>query len=317
MLKEKRKKFFVTNIVIASIFLLIGGGFFFFNLTNTSPAKLEKEGAVFKGEKTKNDPTEVLVDVYWITPEPVADIDNKTQLWVAQYDKGFFALQASPDDKDIARLIKKGKSLADKPEKLVGKYFDAHYSSNKTIKDYANFMQGLLKDLKADEELTRNFSYYSYVSLSEYKSGQLTTTIAAGVFSLLAAFFVFNAFYTQKKSNKAYEELYQNYPELNGSLEQLAHVASYQDPQLKIYIYKNHLMVDYSSFLILDLREVKQLYHHLLRVRGSRNSSLIARLKNGKTKNLPFKNIGKATDEQVNEVFNYLYQHFPDIYLGV
>ena len=91
---------------------------------------------------------------------------------------------------------------------------------------------------------------------------------------------------------------------------------------LKIAVYKDHLIAYYRGFKAIDLKQVVHLYHHILTmhrgfVASNRNSTLVAVRNNQKKYQMPIKNIGKTTDTKLQSTFDYLYNHFPHIRLGV
>ena len=321
MIKEKRNKGFVANLVLGIIFLLIAVGYMIFNYYSTDIKRLESNNAVYNGQSTvAENGSNLVIDIYGIYDEPIADIDgHNTVLWLVTFRDGYAALEAKENDKTIAQLIKKGDSLADNPESLTVTYYNANYNNQEQIENYS---ASLAEIIDSSSEIGQYFVYGNYVSLSHLQNDRRSSYIVGIIFCGLAAFFIVAAFFTKKRVNQAYDELYQEYPELNGSFDSLVSEAAFHDEKLKIIIYKHHLISDYRGLSVMNLNEIVQLYHYILTVRRSliavsRQSSLIGLKNNDKKKySVPIKNIGKKTDDQLQDTFEYLSQHFPHIQLG-
>ena len=321
MLKEKRNKGFVANLVVAAIVLTCSIAFFVYHqsLSSSKPADFP----AFNSEATQPKNGLVSIDVYGISKRPIAKVDNKTEIWLVAYQKGYVGLQANKNDKTIKKLQNKAEQLKNKPEKLVVKFYNVRTgSTKKTIKNYSGYMRNFFLRYP---KFSRYFSFNTYLSLSGAKSDNLFTLLMGIVCLGIALFFLGNAFFVRKKINQAYDDFYQEYPELQGNVEHLLSEAQFHDAELQIVIYKNHLITYYKGFAITDLRQTVQLYHHILKTYSgffvtNRQSTLIAiHMQDGKQKKqrLAFKNTGKHTDEQLQSTFAYINDHFPTIILGV
>ncbi|MEX2783605.1 hypothetical protein AB3331_00245 [Streptococcus sp. H49] len=325
MIKEKRNKGFVANLVIGIIFLLIAVAYLVFTYYNTDISRIKSNNILYNGQATAaENGSNLVIDIYGIDYEPIADIDgHNTVLWLVAFRDGYVALEAKEDDKAIAQLIKKGDSLADNPEQLAVTYYNANYSSKEQIQNYSASLKGIMEEIAGPtSDLSQNFIYDNYVSLSHLQNDRQTSYIVGAIFGGLGLFFIVTAFFTKRRVNRAYDELYQQYPELNGNIASLAAESSFHDDSLQIVIYKHHLISYYQGLSLMNLDEIVQLYHHILTVRRSfiavsRRSTLIGLKDNDKKQyRVPIKNIGKKTDDQLQATFNYLHEHFPHIQLG-
>lgn len=71
----------------------------------------------------------------------------------------------------------------------------------------------------------------------------------------------------------------------------------------------------------MDLNDIQQLYHYVIRIKRTfitigRNSILIGITENKKQKSISIKNIGKTLNSELQPMFEYITQHFPEIKLG-
>ena len=71
-----------------------------------------------------------------------------------------------------------------------------------------------------------------------------------GIFTAVTSFIL------RKRSIAYYNELYQTYPELQGNLVGIADQVDYYDQDLKIILYKNHLITYFKGTQTVDLREL-------------------------------------------------------------
>ncbi|WP_019322823.1 hypothetical protein [Streptococcus mutans] len=316
MLKENRNKGFVLYLVFG-IFFIIGavGIFLAVSYKNNSQA------VSYNGESTKaSSGDKVTLEIRDIYSKPIADIDgHKTVIWLVKYkDNGYVGLESKEEDKDIARLLKAGSSLRQHPKHIAVKYYNTHRSTSHVIRNYSGAMIGILR---SQPELNKYFSFYTYVSLYDIKSDQTSLPIVCGLLGLLGLLFIGIAFYVRYKVNRAYDELYAAYPELNGNLDPLISESLYHDDKLKIIIYKNHLITYHRGFALVDLHQVVQLYHRIVKTRRSfiavnQQSFLVAVKMDNKKVSLFICNRGKKTDEELQPLFAAVTSYFPNIKIG-
>ncbi len=318
-MKENRYRNFIATLLIGFIFLAGGLVAVVINYKNNTVEVLSEKNRVFDGENTAAD-TEVtvLVNVYGIYEEPIADIDgHNTVIWLIAYDNGYVGLEAKEDDQQVANLLSKGSDLSEHPQQLIVKYFDTHYVNSNGITSYASAM-GTIVD--SSTELGQRFDYYSYVSLSAANGDRQSTYIMAAIFSGIGLFLIGLSFVTKSKTAKTFDDFYTEYPELNGSIEHLLDEAGYANDKLKIAIYQHHLISYYGGFYTINLNDIHQLYHHIIKIKRlfitiGRRSMLVGVI-DKRRKSILIKNIGKKTDDELQEMFHYLAEHFPQIKLG-
>ena len=125
------------------------------------------------------------------------------------------------------------------------------------------------------------------------------------------------AFIIRKKSIESFKELYRLYPELEGNLELLDTQAEFYDQDLKVILYKNHLITYYKGTQALDLRDVWRIY--LVRTSFSRFNKIYqfvyTRKDSSKKHSLTIRNTNRV-EEQLEEFWNILPNKFPEINIG-
>ena len=116
-------------------------------------------------------------------------------------------------------------------------------------------------------------------------------------------------------------ELYQTYPELQGNLEGIADQADYYDQDLKVILYKNHLITYFKGTQTVDLREVDQIYliensYHRYGFTNKVYQLCYIRKDSPKKHNMTIRTT-RTVQEQLEEFWELLMEKFPDIHLGV
>lgn len=316
MLKEKRNKGFVLYLVLGLCFII--GALSTFVLVSQGDKKAPD--VIYKGASTSaSSGDKVSLRVYDIYSKPIATIKgHKTVIWLVSYDKGYVGLEAKEDDKDVAKLLNAGDSLKDQPKRITVKYYNTRTGSKSRIKNYSGAMTGVLR---TSPNISKYFSFYTYVSLQDVKSDRTSLPVVCGILGLVGVILIAAAFVTRHKVNQAYDELYAAYPELNGNLDLLLSDALYYDDNLKIAIYKNHLVSYFRGFCVVDLQQVVQLYHRIVKTKRyfitvNRQSFLVAVKDDKKKVNMFIRNRGKKTDEELQPFFAAVQEHFPNIKIG-
>ena len=136
-----------------------------------------------------------------------------------------------------------------------------------------------------------------------------------GIFTAVTAFIL------RKRSIASYNELYQSYPELQGNLEGIADQADYYDQDLKVILYKNHLITYFKGTQTVDLREVDQIYliensYHRYGFTNKVYQLCYIRKNSTKKHNMTIRTT-RTVQEQLEEFWELLIEKFPDIHLGV
>ena len=269
--------------------------------------------------------------VYDITREPVGTVDNGHVLYIVQYDNqndGKFAgIEAKKDDATIKEVIDKAKNgeLQTHPYQLKGTQLaplakdSKNTSRNGRLVGYSDYIHSLL-DPTSVVSLNMTTSYY--LSLTEYNKDSLFLLIGSAALAGLSIIMVVASFSVRKRTIASYQELHQNYPELQGDLSRLSDEASYYNQDLKVILYKNHLITYFRGTQTIDLREVQQLYLHVTRVRQSGIARSIFQLcyirkdKPKKQHRLAIKN-KKNAEEQLYTLFAQVSERFPDVKVGI
>jgi len=322
MIKEKRNKGFISGLVVSLFFLAFAGMMLFLWNRHQNPT------ASFPEAKKSGDT--VTMKVYDIYPEPIGTIDNGHVIYLVQYDTkndGKYAgIEAKKDDAAIKEILEKADKgeLQKKPYTLKGSQLaplqsSSNNSRNERIVNYSEFIRSVLDPSSVVAlNMTKNY----YFSLTEYQKdgfvflGSSLLIIAVAISTLVASFFL------RKRTIASYEELYQAYPELQGDISHVADQASYYNQELKVILYKNHLITYFKGTQAVDLRDVQQLYLTITRIRQSAISRPIYQLccirkdRPKKKFNMPIRN-KKNAEEQLYTLYAQISEKFPEVKLGV
>ena len=188
-----------------------------------------------------------------------------------------------------------------------------------------NYTSEFKATIRENENISKLAETEYYVSVYEFDKDRQFAYIVAGIAGIIALVFFYSAFATRKGEDKAYNELYSAYPELNYSMDSVLEDATYVDNQLGIVLYKHHLLATYKNFQVYDLTKAERIYHYVYTQKSygmtvSRTSQLIV-LTNDKSyrrkkTSLLIKNVGDETDDLLQPFFYAVSQEFPDILLG-
>lgn len=317
-MKETRYKNVFSAILLALLFLGLSVTSAYTTVTSSHATQLYKQGKVL----TENTQTgKVAVDVIGIYPDVLAEVDGGSSVYLLAYALdadhfGYIGLEANPKDKVLNTLLSAGKDLSKHPKRIVADVILA--SQESAIQSYSEHMTSFFSE---DEEMSRYFETHRYLSIKEITSDIWRGYGLALVMAVVALFTFYNAIRALRNNRAVYDTLYTTYPELVGHLDQLIQGASYHQEPFGLVIYKNHLLSYKKALSLVDLTTVESLYHEVVNhkryfITVSRSSSLQIRQKDGKKITAAFKNIGKQTDDELQELFAYLNTHYPDILLG-
>lgn len=260
MFKEKRNKGFVSGLVLSVILLAVGGLMgFLWNLHQNPTTAFASNSESGK---------QVKMTVYDIYPEIIGDVDGGSVVYLVQYsqegDGKYAVIEAKENDAEVKKLIEQAtaETLADNPGTLLGTQLqplstNVNTSRNNRIVDLSGFLKSVLEPTST---VYQNMNTNVYLSLTEHSRDGWYYIIGAAIFGGMGVFTAITAFILRKKSIASYNELYQTYPELQGNLEGIADQADYYDQDLKVILYKNHLITYFKGTQTVDLREVDQIY---------------------------------------------------------
>ena len=321
MFKEKRNKGFISGLVL-SLFLFaiaIAMGFLWNLHKNPTTAFATNNES---GKQVK-------MTIYDIYPEVIGDVDGGSVVFLVQYSQegeGKYAVvEAKENDAEIKKLIDQAtaETLAENPGTLTGTQLQplntkANTSRNNRIVDLTGFLRSILEP---SSTVYQNMNTNVYLSLTEHSRDGWTYVIGAVVFGGMGVFTLVGAFILRKKSIASYEELYQSYPELQGNLDSIAEESDYYDQDLKVILYKNHLITYFKGTQAVDLREIQQIYlieqrYHRYGVTNKVYQLCCINKNSGKKQNLIIKTT-KTVQEQLEEFWNIISEKFPDIFLGI
>lgn len=317
MFKEKRNKGFISVLMLSLVFFAIASISGFLGQMHKKPTE--------RFADTTDTGKEVTMPVYGIYPEPVGEVDGGTVVYIVQYSKegeGKFAVvESKVKDESINKLLENADSLADNPGTLTGIQLEpltdtnfVNTSKNTKIINLDEFISSILP---AKSVVARNMNTRIYLSLSEYSRDSLSYIFGIVIFSGMGLMTLVAAFIIRKKTVDSFKELYRLYPELDGNLELLDSQAEFYDQDLKVILYKNHLITYYKGTQALDLRDVWRIY--LVRTSYSRFSKIYqfvyTRKDSSKKYSLTIRNTNRV-EEQLEEFWNLLPKKFPEIKIG-
>lgn len=321
MFKEKRNKGFISGLVLSlflfSIAIVMGFLWNFHKNPTTAFATNNESGK------------QVKMTIYDIYPEVIGDVDGGSVVYLVQYSQegeGKYAVvEAKENDAEIKKLIDQAtaETLAENPGTLSGTQLQplntkANTSRNNRIVDLTGFLRSILEP---SSTVYQNMNTNVYLSLTEHSRDGWTYVIGAVVFGGMGVFTLVGAFILRKKSIASYKELYQSYPELQGNLDSIAEESDYYDQDLKVILYKNHLITYFKGTQAVDLREIQQIYlieqrYHRYGVTNKVYQLCCINKNSGKKQNFIIKTT-KTVQEQLEEFWNIISEKFPDIFLGI
>ena len=317
MFKEKRNKGFISVLMLSLVFFAIASISGFLGQMHKKPTE--------RFADTTDTGKEVTMPVYGIYPEPVGEVDGGTVIYIVQYSKegeGKFAVvESKVKDESINKLLVNADSLTDNPGTLTGIQLEpltdtnfVNTSKNTKIINLDEFISSILP---AKSVVARNMNTRIYLSLSEYSRDSLSYIFGIVIFSGMGLMTLVAAFIIRKKTVDSFKELYRLYPELDGNLELLDTQAEFYDQDLKVILYKNHLITYYKGTQALDLRDVWRIY--LVRTSYSRFTKVYqfvyTRKDSSKKYSLTIRNTNRV-EEQLEEFWNLLPKKFPEINIG-
>lgn len=317
MFKEKRNKGFISVLILSLVFFAIASISGFLGQMHKKPTE--------RFADTTDTGKEVTMPIYGIYPEPVGEVDGGTVVYIVQYSKegeGKFAVvESKVKDESINKLLENADNLADNPGTLTGIQLEpltntnfVNTSKNTKIINLDEFISSILP---AKSVVARNMNTRIYLSLSEYSRDSLSYIFGIVIFSGMGLMTLIAAFIIRKKSVDSFKELYRLYPELDGNLELLDTQAEFYDQDLKVILYKNHLITYYKGTQAIDLRDVWRIY--LVRTSYSRFTKVYqfvyTRKDSSKKYSLTIRNTNRV-EEQLEEFWNLLPKKFPEINIG-
>ena len=321
MFKEKRNKGFVSGLVLSVILLAVGGLMgFLWNLHQNPTTAFASNSESGK---------QVKMTVYDIYPEIIGDVDGGSVVYLVKYsqegDGKYAVIEAKENDAEVKKLIEQAtaETLADNPGTLLGTQLqplstNVNTSRNNRIVDLSGFLKSVLEPTST---VYQNMNTNVYLSLTEHSRDGWYYIIGAAIFSGMGVFTAITAFILRKKSIASYNELYQTYPELQGNLEGIADQADYYDQDLKVILYKNHLITYFKGTQTVDLREVDQIYliensYHRYGFTNKVYQLCYIRKDSPKKHKMTIRTT-RTVQEQLEEFWELLMAKFPDIHLGV
>ena len=321
MFKEKRNKGFISGLILSLVFFAFSAGTVF--MWNHHQHPMDPFSDDTRSGK------EVTMTVYDIYPEVVGEVEGGSVLYLVQYSKDgdgkYAVIEASENDATIKSIMEQAEAgtLYDHPATIIGTQLQPlatkkNKSRNNRIVDLSGFLKSILEPSSV---VYQNMNSNLYLSTTEHANDGWIFIIGVIFFGGTGVFLVVSAFLIRKKTIASLEEIYQAYPELQGNVENMAGLAEFYDENLKVILYKNHLITYYKGTQALDLRDVDHLYLVETKINKSLFSKKIYQFcyirKNGKKKQDMVLKSTKTVQEELEELWSLISKNYPDIQLGV
>ena len=321
MFKEKRNKGFISGLILSLVFFAFSAGTVF--MWNHHQHPMDPFSDDTRSGK------EVTMTVYDIYPEVVGEVEGGSVLYLVQYsndgDGKFAVVEAKENDKEIQKLMDQAatETLIDNPATIIGTQLQPlatkkNKSRNNRIVDLSGFLKSILEPSSV---VYQNMNSNLYLSTTEHANDGWVFIIGVIFFGGTGVFLVVSAFLIRKKTIASLEEIYQAYPELQGNVENMAGLAEFYDENLKVILYKNHLITYYKGTQALDLRDEDHLYLVETKINKSLFSKKIYQFcyirKNGKKKQDMVLKSTKTVQDPLEELWSLISKNYPDIQLGV
>ncbi|OFN98002.1 hypothetical protein HMPREF2619_04345 [Streptococcus sp. HMSC074B11] len=321
MFKEKRNKGFISGLILSLVFFAFSAGTVF--MWNHHQHPMDPFSDDTRSGK------EVTMTVYDIYPEVVGEVEGGSVVYLVQYSKDgdgkYAVIEASENDATIKSIMDQATAgtLYDHPATIIGTQLQPlatkkNKSRNNRIVDLSGFLKSILEPSSV---VYQNMNSNLYLSTTEHANDGWIFIIGVIFFGGTGVFLVVSAFLIRKKTIASLEEIYQAYPELQGNVENMAGLAEFYDENLKVILYKNHLITYYKGTQALDLRDVDHLYLVETKINKSLFSKKIYQFcyirKNGKKKQDMVLKSTKTVREQLEELWDLISDKFPDIHIGI
>ena len=321
MFKEKRNKGFISGLILSLVFFAFSAGTVF--MWNHHQHPMDPFSDDTRSGK------EVTMTVYDIYPEVVGEVEGGSVVYLVQYSKDgdgkYAVIEASENDATIKSIMDQATAgtLYDHPATIIGTQLQPlatkkNKSRNNRIVDLSGFLKSILEPSSV---VYQNMNSNLYLSTTEHANDGWIFIIGVIFFGGTGVFLVVSAFLIRKKTVASLEEIYQTYPELQGNVENMAGLAEFYDENLKVILYKNHLITYYKGTQALDLRDVDHLYLVETKINKSLFSKKIYQFcyirKNGKKKQDMVLKSTKTVREQLEELWDLISDKFPDIHIGI
>lgn len=320
MLKETKNKGVVISSLLGLFFLLLSIFYGIIAFQDRGVENLVRQAKILTDTPISSE-DRLAAQLVYVSEEILAETKGGSNIYLAMYQYGkdqygYIGLEATSDDKEVQALIKKGGELENKPVWIEVK--PILVNSDEAIEGYSDYMREVFAE---DPELASQFDTFRYVSRVGLSSDTLWEYGGILLFAGLGIFLIGSAVFARRRNVRAYKDLYAAYPEVEGNLNLLLEEAAYRHDKIGILVYKDHIFSYRKSVAAVDIRDISQIYHSVINhkryfITVSRTSTLEVVRKEAKKLSIPIKNIGKQTNEELEDFFAYLDAHYPDIAIG-
>lgn len=262
-----------------------------------------KRGRVY-GEKPI---TTGVARIYGITEEIGRSEDGKTAIHLVDTDAGIVFLEVKDGDKDLSLLLEKAKELISNPRYIVVK----------EIPDKQGIIRDFLSRSNMSNEEKAGILTHEYLSMYRIKEDLKIVKILAAAFGIFNLIFLLFLIIRIRKNRKAYEQIFEAYPELQYESDLLKRNAAYYNDKVGLAIYKNHLLVFAYGFDVFAGENIERMRYFLERIHHGLVSTrryYFEIVEGGKKKRVKFKAARKKEmDGMMDEFFTVLRERFPNI----
>lgn len=300
-----------TRLFLGSVLVFLGL-ISFLGYRNVTPKSLRDKGEILSSKVTSTGDYAIQITNVSGPDAELKEKDYSTLFYTVTYKdesgkESKIGLHA--DDSDFYDLIDELKDTEDLEKNP--KWLIAYANASSKFKKYSDIMGA---NLSYDE-----LDYY--ITLENTASIRKRGITVFVLLSFLGAPFLLTGLFGYLSGQKNLKEFYKLYPELNESLDQVEVLGGYNEPDIRIFVYKNHLVSYQSNFKISDLQEAKRIYQHKFRLRFLfipiiRKNQLLVILHSGKEVKLQMKlTSATKTGPALSRLNDYIGQHFPNIQL--
>lgn len=305
----------LTKLFFGSIFLILGL-IAFLSYRNVTTKSLRDKSEILSSKITGIGDYAILITDVSGPEAELKEKDYSTFFYTVTYKdehgkESTIGLHA--DDSDFYNLIDElidTEDLRENPKWLI-----AYVKNSSKIKNYSEMMTSKL----SDDEKSAQLDYY--ITLEDTDSIRYRGQTVFFLFFFLGMPFFLTGVKGYLSSQKELNKFYNLYPELHGSLEQIQILGAQNEADIRIFLYKNHLVSYHPTLKISNLEDAKKIYRskfttNFLFIPIIRNNQLCIVHTNGKEDKLPMKRASASkTELALTQVNHDISEKFPNIQL--
>lgn len=249
----------------------------------------------------------VVVNIHGIS-EAIPTTKQGITVYFVNTGNEILLLETTTDNSEIKEIEANYMELPKNPALFVAEVVPSHHSE----------VSRFLHSMELEEEFKKSVTTSHFLSTYKMRKNVRYTQIGVGIVTVLGAFLIGLAFYRIRRNKRTYATLYELYPELHENLDLLRTNSSYYNEQLRLALYKNHLVAFFTGMEAVDMREISTLRYVLETFRYNgipTHSRYYFEFHNlsGKKSKLYFRKRRANVDELVSPLFSLIYEQFPNV----